>query len=117
MEGLSNYEKEVRPWGDFERFTLNEKTTVKIITVKAGEALSLQTHGKREEFWRVIAGSGVITIGETEHEAVAGQNFFIPQGAKHRVLGGGEGMQFLEIALGEFDEKDITRLDDRYGRS
>lgn len=117
MEGLSNYEKEIRPWGDFERFTLNEKTTVKIITVKTGEAFSLQTHAHRDEFWRVLQGSGVITVGDTEQEARAGENFFIPQGATHRAMGGPEGLVFLEIAFGEFDEKDITRLEDRYGRT
>ena len=55
MEGLSNYEKEVRPWGNFERFTLNEQSTVKIITVNPGEAFSLQVHGHREEFWRGVS--------------------------------------------------------------
>jgi len=50
MEGLTNYKIEERPWGNFERFTLNEKTTVKIITVNAGESISLQTHENRDEF-------------------------------------------------------------------
>ena len=44
MEGLVNYLKEERPWGNFERFTLNEKATVKIVTVNEGESISLQTH-------------------------------------------------------------------------
>ena len=117
MEGLSKYEKEVRPWGDFERFTLNEQTTVKIITVNAGEAFSLQTHEKRDEFWRVLKGSGVIRLGEEDHEAHEGDVFYTPRHTKHRALGGPEGLTFLEIAFGEFDENDIKRLDDRYGRT
>lgn len=116
MEGLSNYEKEIRPWGNFERFTLNEPSTIKIITVNAGEAISLQTHEHRDEFWRVIAGSGVIHIGDTDHQASVGQSYFSPRGSKHRVEGGSEGLQFLEIALGSFDEKDIIRFEDKYGR-
>jgi mannose-6-phosphate isomerase-like protein (cupin superfamily) len=116
MEGLSHYEKEVRPWGDFERFTLNEKTTVKIITVKAGEAFSLQTHEHRDEFWRVIKGSGVIRIGDKDNDAHEGDSFFSPRGSEHRVTGGSNGTVFLEIAFGDFDEKDIKRLEDRYGR-
>ncbi len=117
MEGLSNYEKEIRPWGNFERFTLNEKTTVKIVTVNAGEAISLQTHEHRDEFWRVIAGSGVIQIDEMVHDARIGDTFFSTRGSKHRVEGGAEGLSFLEIAFGDFDEHDITRLEDRYGRA
>ena len=116
MEGLSNYEKEQRPWGNFERFTLNEQTTVKIITVNAGESFSLQTHEHRDEFWRVLKGSGVIHIGDTDHNAREGDTFFSKRHTKHRALGGPEGLTFLEIALGEFDENDIQRLEDRYGR-
>ncbi len=117
MEGLSHYEKEKRPWGDFERFTLNEQTTVKIITVDAGEAFSLQTHEHRDEFWRVLKGSGVIHIDDTDHNAKEGDTFFSPRHTKHRALGGPEGLTFLEIAFGEFNENDIQRLEDRYGRT
>ncbi len=84
MENLPRYEKDVRPWGQFERFTLNEKSTVKIITVNAGEEFSLQTHAERDEFWRVIGGYGTVTIGEEQHEATPGDEFFIPRGTKHR---------------------------------
>ena len=117
MEGLPNYEKEIRPWGDFERFTLNEKTTVKIITVKEGESISLQTHEHRDEFWRVIKGTGIIRIGDTDHEAREGESFFCSRHSEHRVTGGVGGTVFLEIAFGDFDEADIERLEDRYGRA
>lgn len=116
MEGLSNYEKEERPWGNFERFTLNEKSTVKIITVSAGESFSLQTHEHRDEYWCVTKGSGVIRIGEKDVDAKEGDSFFSPRHTIHRATGGPNGITFLEIAFGEFDENDITRLEDRYGR-
>ena len=117
MEGLSNYEKEVRPWGNFERFTLNEATTVKIITVNPGEAFSLQTHEHRSECWRILQGSGTLAIGGLVHDAQPGEVYFIKQGETHRAEATEGGLIFLEIALGEFDEGDITRLEDKYGRS
>jgi mannose-1-phosphate guanylyltransferase/mannose-1-phosphate guanylyltransferase/mannose-6-phosphate isomerase len=117
MEGLSNYEKEIRPWGNFERFTLNEETTVKIITVAPDEAFSLQTHTHRGEFWRILSGYGTITLDDAELEAHAGDEFFISQGSRHRAHSGPEGLSFLEIAFGTFDENDITRLEDKYGRA
>ncbi len=117
MEGLSNYEQEVRPWGNFERFTLNEQTTVKIITVEADQSISLQTHEHRDEFWRILSGSGTVVIDGIEREAKAGDQFFSKRGGKHRVEGGHHGLTFLEIAFGEFDEHDIIRLEDRYGRA
>ena len=117
MEDLSNYEKDVRPWGQFERFTLNESSTVKILTVNKGEVLSLQTHDRREEFWRVLSGYGTITIGDETHDAAPGDEFFIAKGTKHRAEGGEEGLVFLEIAFGAFDESDIVRIEDKYGRT
>lgn len=117
MEGLSQYEKEVRPWGSFERFTLNERSTVKIITVNPGEAFSLQTHSSRDECWRILGGSGTVTTGTLVHDAKPGDTYYVPRGSRHRAEGGPGGLTFLEISLGEFDEADITRLEDKYGRA
>ena len=117
MEGLAQYEKEERPWGGFERFTLNEKTTVKIHTVAPDQSLSLQTHEHRDEFWRVLRGSGTFQIGDNGIEAREGDSHFCPRGTPHRLSAGAGGMTVLEIAFGDFEEGDITRLEDRYGRS
>ncbi|MFA5942605.1 MAG: phosphomannose isomerase type II C-terminal cupin domain [Candidatus Paceibacterota bacterium] len=116
MEGLASYEKVERPWGNFERFTLNEATTVKILTVNVGEELSLQTHAHRDEFGRVLKGSGIVHIAEQDKGVHEGDTFFIPRGTKHRALGGPEGLTFLEISFGDFAEDDETRLEDEYGR-
>lgn len=116
MDGLSHYNKEERPWGAFERFTLNEPSTVKIITVKPGEAFSLQTHNNRDEFWHITAGSGTVTLGEESRAVQTGDNLWSPKGTAHRMEAGEHGIEFLEIAFGEFDEGDIIRIEDRYGR-
>ena len=121
MKPLQPYSEE-RPWGDFVRFTENEPSTVKIITIKKGQELSLQYHERRSEFWRVLSGVAEITIGEASPlTAKAGDDFYIPVKTKHRIaapetLGHDAGVQILEIAFGDFDEDDIVRLADRYGR-
>jgi len=116
MENLTNYEKVERPWGEFERFTQNEQTTVKILTINASEELSLQTHEYRDEFGKVIRGSGVIHIGGKENEVRESDSFFIPRNTAHRAIAGSEGLSFLEISFGDFDENDEKRIDDKYGR-
>ena len=60
-----------RPWGDFRQFTLNEKSTVKILTVKPKQAFSLQTHKNRREFWYFLEGSGTIIAGEKKIKTFA----------------------------------------------
>ena len=90
---------------------------MKIIAVKPGEAFSLQSHKHRDEFWHILSGSGTVTIDNLHHTVHAGENIFSPVGHEHRMEGGPEGLQFLEIAFGEFDESDIIRIEDRYGRT
>ena len=105
-----------RPWGNFRQFTTNNPFTVKIILVKKGEAFSLQYHNKRSEFWRIISGTPEITIGDSVVEAKMGDEFQIPKKTKHRVRSLDTDTEFLEISSGEFDENDIVRLEDKYGR-
>ncbi len=112
----SNIVREERPWGGFLRFTLNTPSTVKILTVKPMQSLSLQYHKHRSEFWHVISGSLTVTIAETVSEVQSGDEFFVKQGIEHSITGGKDGAQVLEIALGNFDEDDITRISDKYGR-
>lgn len=106
-----------KPWGSFRQFTKNIPTTVKIITVKPDEILSLQSHTKRAEFWRVISGSGFVEIDGNREEVQNGDEKMIPLSVKHRMEGGATGMQILEISFGEFEEEDITRYEDKYGRA
>ena len=113
---LTHHTKEERPWGNFERFTLNEPSTVKIITINPNQELSLQQHEHRDEEWRIVQGSGKVIVGEKQTEVHPGDEFFVERGMKHRVEAGKDGLMFLEVALGEFDESDIKRFEDKYGR-
>lgn len=105
-----------RPWGFFDEFIQDEPCTVKLITVRAHEALSLQYHHKRQEFWVIISGNGHVTIGDNREEVKKGDQYEIKKGQHHRVEAGSEDLMFLEIATGEFNEDDIVRLEDKYGR-
>lgn len=109
--------REQRPWGEFVEFTLNTPSTVKMLIVKAGEAFSLQSHEKREEFWHIISGDGTVTIGTRESAIVPGGEYFIPENTLHRIQAGTSSVVVLEISFGRFDEKDVVRIQDKYGRT
>ncbi|TVZ28684.1 mannose-1-phosphate guanylyltransferase/mannose-1-phosphate guanylyltransferase/mannose-6-phosphate isomerase [Gillisia sp. Hel_I_86] len=108
--------KEERPWGNFERFTHNEVSTVKILTVNPNEELSLQFHHNREEFWRVLDGRGSFVIGDKTTIGRQGDEFFIPKETVHQIKTADSSVSILEIAFGNFDENDIVRLKDKYKR-
>jgi len=106
-----------KPWGQFDQFTLNEQTTVKILSVNKGNSLSLQYHKNRSEFWRVIFGHPFITIGENSQIANPGEEFIIDKSQSHRLEAPSDNVQILEVAYGDFDENDIIRTEDKYGRT
>jgi mannose-6-phosphate isomerase len=106
-----------KPWGNFEQYTHNLPCTVKIITVVPGGMLSRQYHKKRDELWVVLdRGARVELDGEILHPE-SEEKLFIPRQTVHRLSSvGDEPVRILEISFGEFDEDDIVRLEDVYGR-
>ena len=108
---------ENRPWGDELWLTRISPSMVKIITVKPGESCSLQFHHERDEYWRVLGGNGTVQIVNEKFETKLGEEYFIPRETKHRFTGGTEPLVLLEITYGKFDENDIVRLEDKYGRT
>lgn len=108
---------EERPWGSFEQFNLNTPCTVKIIEVKPESQLSLQFHNHRHEFWRILKGECIVMLDGKNYVAEAGDEFIIPVKTQHRVTTTKQGVEFLEISYGHFDEGDIIRLEDKYKRA
>ncbi len=108
--------REERPWGRFERFTENQRSTVKILHLNPNSSLSLQYHNTREEFWKVIEGSATFTIGSTKVEGKAGDEFHVPLRAQHRIETNASAVKVLEISIGEFREDDVVRIEDIYKR-
>jgi len=106
-----------RPWGKFTQYTHNQQTTVKIIEVKPQGKLSVQRHKNRDELWVPLDVGLYALIAEETIRMLPNQEYFIPRGTVHSV----ENLsicdcRFLEIAFGHFDEDDIERLEDKYGR-
>lgn len=109
-------EEAQRPWGRFIRYTLNEPTTVKILEVNPGALLSLQSHMKRDELWILLEGEAIAELEGEVYELQELKPFFIPRRMKHRLQAGTTKVRVLEISFGHFDEEDVIRFADAYGR-
>ncbi len=110
--------KVTRPWGSFIRFTQNEKSTVKILEIKPGEMLSLQSHKKRDEFWYVLEGNPTIVLNTKTKKYKQGDSIRVGKGVKHRIINKTTKIiKALEISTGHFDERDEIRYEDEYHRN
>ena len=106
-----------KPWGSFKQYTHNLPSTVKIITVAPGGTLSRQYHHHRDELWVALDPGARVELDGVVVEPEVGEEFFVPRGTVHRLSAeGDEPARILEVSFGEFDEGDIVRLVDAYGR-
>lgn len=118
MEHRPSSLKVDKPWGRFEQYTHNLTSTVKVITVNPGGVLSRQYHHQRDELWVVLDLGARIELGEEVLEPEVGEKVFIPRETTHRLSAvGEEPVRILEVSFGEFDEEDIVRVEDVYGRT
>jgi mannose-1-phosphate guanylyltransferase/mannose-1-phosphate guanylyltransferase/mannose-6-phosphate isomerase len=106
-----------RPWGEELWLTKDKPSMVKIISVNPGESSSLQYHHNRDEYWYIISGNGYAIVDGQEIRLNVGDSCFVKREIKHRIQGGSEVLKMIELAYGDFDEKDIVRLEDKYGRA
>lgn len=105
-----------KPWGRFIQYVLNQPVTVKILEIHAGEQVSYQYHHHRSELWIPLDEGACVRLEDNVIHPKSMEPVFIPQGAKHQLIGETQDYRILEISFGNFDEEDIVRLDDKYGR-
>jgi mannose-6-phosphate isomerase-like protein (cupin superfamily) len=116
---------EHRPWGSYEiltEFAVNEPgfsdVCVKKLTVKPGKRLSYQSHKQRNEHWFFVQGEGTVILNDKEVAVRVGSFVDIKIGDKHRVINTSKNLDliFIESQTGHYDEQDIERYEDDYGR-
>jgi mannose-1-phosphate guanylyltransferase / mannose-6-phosphate isomerase len=113
-----SHTKVYRPWGHFESLDAGPRFQVKRLTIKPGQAISLQLHRQRAEHWVVVSGKARVTRGEEIYEIGENQSTYIPIGTRHRLENPGQvPLEIIEVQSGGYlGEDDIERFDDRYGR-
>ena len=111
--------QEFRPWGSFRVIETQESYQIKQLIVLPNSRLLLQSHQFRAEHWFVIAGIAKVELDDQIFSLHPGDSIQIPIKSRHRVTALGESaLIFIEIQTGtSFDENDIVRHEDDYGRS
>ncbi|MEX0980164.1 MAG: cupin domain-containing protein [Gemmatimonadota bacterium] len=110
--------RDEKPWGHEIIWAHTDAYVGKILHVRAGEALSIQYHERKDETLFLLSGELRFWAGpsleELEPVALApGESFRIRPGVVHRIEAVTDS-DILEASTGDLD--DVVRLRDRYGR-
>ena len=107
-----------KPWGYELIWARTDRYVGKVIHVRAGHALSLQYHERKDEtilLWRgrlrFQRGAG---DAARDWEMQPGERVHITPGTVHRMVAI-EDSDLFEVSTPELE--DVVRLDDRYGRT
>ena len=106
-----------KPWGHETIWARTERYVGKILHIKAGQALSVQYHNRKDETVHLLTGELVyrVQLGDTleDMHLKAGESFRITPGTIHQMEAVTD-CDVLEVSTPELD--DVVRLSDRYGR-
>jgi mannose-6-phosphate isomerase-like protein (cupin superfamily) len=106
-----------RPWGGYQIIYQDFGVVVKILTVNPGKRLSLQKHAFRAETWHAATEGMLAVIGEETYEMEIGKSVAVDVGMVHRLINySNEVGRVVEVITGNYDEEDIVRLEDDFGR-
>jgi len=100
-----------KPWGWELIWALTDRYCGKLLFVRAGEALSLQYHERKDESWLVREGRAALELGKMSDTGLDGA--LEEPGTVHRVRALADTL-ILEVSTPDLD--DVVRLADDYGR-
>lgn len=106
-----------KPWGHETIWAHTDHYVGKILHIRAGHALSVQYHDRKDETVHLLSGEMVYRVqtdGELrDQKLVKGESFRITPGTIHQMEAITD-CDVLEVSTSELD--DVVRLSDRYGR-
>ena len=106
-----------KPWGHETIWAHTDRYVGKILHIKAGHALSVQYHNRKDETVHLLSGELIyrVKLGEEleDMHLKAGESFRICPGTIHQMEAVTD-CDVLEASTPDLD--DVVRLSDRYGR-
>jgi len=87
MKGfVENIERLTEQNGDFRRVLYTgHNLQLVLMSIEPGDEIGEEVHDDRDQFFRIEAGQGEISIDGTVHRVKADDGVIVPQGARHNV--------------------------------
>lgn len=107
-----------RPWGWYQIVYSDENYWTKIVYLAPGHAISLHLHYSRTEHLTPLDGGGkIIMNGSGALDLLPGLRYTVSPRLLHRLYNPTDHViRFVEVGVGQLNETDIVRVNDKYGR-
>lgn len=89
-----------KSWGSYRVIDVEETSMTVKVTLNPGHRMNYHSHEMRNEVWTVIQGSGITVIDGMEQPVRPGDVITMEAGCRHTVIAGDEGIQLIEVQLG-----------------
>ena len=117
MSGRVEVRTVQKPWGHETIWAHTDRYVGKVLHIKAGHALSVQYHNRKDETIHLLTGEMIYRVKEGEDlrdvRLMAGESFRNEPGTVHQMEAVTD-CDVLEASTPDLD--DVVRLSDRYGR-
>lgn len=101
-----------KSWGSYRVLDVQNDSMTVMVTLNPGHSMNYHSHEKRDEIWNVVSGSGRTIIDDMEQPVKAGDVITMESGCKHTIIAGKEGLQLIEVQLGnEISVEDKKKYD------
>lgn len=105
-----------RPWGSY-KILGQDPVIVKVLTISPNSRLSLQSHKHRSEIWFALQPGLLAYVDDNIIRMDVLDRVYVDKGVKHRIENPtDQTIQIIELMFGDYDEDDIVRFEDDYGR-
>lgn len=119
MSGRVDVRRVEKPWGHETIWAHTERYVGKVLHIRAGHALSVQYHERKDETVYLLSGDIIYRVRQGNEPDLrdvhlrSGEAFRITPGTIHSMEAVTD-CEVLEVSTPELD--DVVRLQDRYGR-
>ena len=84
---VTNIEQDTLENGDYRRVLFTgQNTQLVLMTLQPGEEIGREVHEEHDQFIRVEAGTGVVSLNREEYPLGDGSAVVIPAGVEHNVV-------------------------------
>ncbi len=98
-----------KSWGSYRVLDVEEGSLTVKVTLNPNHSMNYHSHDYRDEVWTVISGSGKTIVDGMEQPVKVGDVITMAVGCKHTVIAGDQGLQLIEVQIGN----EINVLDKR----